>query len=110
MPPQVPNSSFSKSSVALQMRQSLCHRIPFKATQDLEPVSEHAFTVSSALVVKMKANMADAPYAFEKGRLTRWQFCLTYARIADFLPLVHHYLAASRLPAAERDEVLQVSP
>jgi len=31
-------------------------------------------------------------------------------QMADFLPVVHQYLAASRLPSNERDEALQVQP
>jgi hypothetical protein len=58
----------------------------------------------------MKANMADAPYAFEKGALTAWRFALAYAPLSGFMPLAHQYLAASRLPHAERDEALQARP
>lgn len=53
--------------------------------------------------------MADAPYAFERGGLTAWGFALAYAPLAGLMPLAHQYLAASRLPHAERDEALQVS-
>lgn len=59
-------------------------------------------------LVKMKANMADAPYLFEKGKATIWKFALSYGQMADFLPVVHQYLAASRMPPADRDAALQV--
>ena len=84
-------------------------RLPFKSTQDLEPQGRQTFSMTTALVIKMKANMADVPYVFEKGsKLTAWKFTLTYALMTDFLPLVHQYFAASRMPSAERDETLQV--
>ena len=60
-------------------------------------------------LVKMKANMADAPYLFEKGKATTWKFTLSYAQMADFLPVVHQYLAASRMDPADRDTALQVN-
>lgn len=65
--------------------------------------------MTTTLVIKMKANMADVPYVFEKRpKPTAWRFTLTYAQMPDFLPLVHQYFAASRMPSAERDESLQV--
>ena len=76
----------------------------------MEPEARQAFTLACSQVVKMKANMADAPYVFEKGGLTTWRFSLTYAQLSAFMPLAHPYLAASRLPYAERDEALQVLP
>ncbi|KAK9828528.1 hypothetical protein WJX72_000603 [[Myrmecia] bisecta] len=82
-------------------------RLPFLHTQHLEPTGKHSFTVATQLVVKMKANMADAPYAFEKHKLTSWVFKLSYASTDQFMPLAHQQLAASRLPYAERDEALQ---
>lgn len=56
----------------------------------------------------MKQNMVDAPYTFEKARATTWNFTLAYAQVGEFLPVVHQYLAASRLPYAEQEDALQV--
>lgn len=56
----------------------------------------------------MKANTADAPYVIQKGAPTHWQFNLTYATVDQFLVMAHEQLAASRLPYADRKEVLQV--
>lgn len=84
------------------------HRLPLKSTQNLEPTSERGFRLVTSALVKMKANMADAPYLFEKGKPTTWIFTLSYAQMADFLPIVHQYLASSRMPPAERDTALQV--
>ena len=39
---------------------------------------------------------------------TSWRFELPYAHMSAFMPLVHPYLAASRLPTAEREEALRV--
>ena len=91
--------------------ESLCdtpHRLPFKSAQNLEPTSKRGFLLMTTALVKMKANMADAPYLFEKGKATTWKFTLSYAQMADFLPIVHQYLAASRMAAADRETALQV--
>ncbi len=74
----------------------------------MEPEGKQSFGMATQLVVKMRANMADAPYVFEKGAITSWHFHLAYAQLSAFMPVAHHYLAASRLPYAERDEALQV--
>lgn len=76
--------------------------------QRMEPEGKQSFGMASQLVVKMRANMADAPYVFEKGVITNWHFHLTYAQLSAFMPIAHQYLAASRLPYSERDEALQV--
>ena len=77
--------------------------------QHMEPEGKQSFAMTTSLVVKMRANMADAPYTFEKGAVTSWRFSLAYAQLSAFMPLAHQYLAASRLPYAEREEALQVS-
>ncbi len=74
----------------------------------MEPEGKQSFGMATQLVVKMRANMADAPYVFEKGAITSWHFHLAYAQLSGFMPVAHHYLAASRLPYSERDEALQV--
>ena len=75
--------------------------------QHMEPEGKQSFAMSTSLVVKMRANMADAPYAFEKGAVTSWRFSLAYAQLSAFMPLAHQYLAASRLPYAEREEAFR---
>lgn len=77
--------------------------------QHMEPEGKQSFAMTTSLVVKMRANMADAPYTFEKGAVTSWRFSLAYAQLSAFMPLAHQYLAASRLPYAEREEALHVS-
>ncbi len=42
--------------------------------QRLEPEGRRAFALASSLVVKMRANMADAPYIFEKGQVGFLQY------------------------------------
>ena len=74
----------------------------------MEPEGKQSFAMATSLVVKMRANMADAPYTFQKGALTNWRFSLAYAQLSAFMPLAHQYLAASRLPYAEREEALHV--
>ena len=86
------------------------HRLPFAHAQQLEAESSSAFNFVSALFVKMKANMADAPYTFEKAAPSTWQFSLSYASLDTFLPQAHQCLAASRLPYGERDLALRVCP
>ena len=76
--------------------------------QHMEPEGRQSFTMATSLVVKMRANMTDAPYVFEKGTVRNWRFSLVYAQLSAFMPLAHQYLAASRLPYAEREEALQV--
>ena len=85
-------------------------RLPFAHAQQLDAESTSTFTFVSSLVVKMKANMADAPYTFEKAAPSAWQFSLSYASLDTFLPQAHQCLAASRLPCAERDLALTVRP
>jgi factor associated with neutral sphingomyelinase activation len=74
----------------------------------MEPQGKQAFAMATQLVVKMRANMMDAPYIFEKGSISNWLFTLSYAQLSAFMPTAHQYLAASRLPYSERDEALQV--
>ena len=76
--------------------------------QHMEPEGKQSFAMATSLVVKMRTNMADAPYTFEKGAVTNWRFSLAYAQLSAFMPLAHQYLAASRLPYSEREEALQV--
>ena len=83
-------------------------RIPFLSVQQLEGVGRSSLSLATTQVVKMKANMADAPYVVQKGALTHWQFALTYATVDQFLVMAHEQLAASRLPYADRKEALQV--
>ncbi|CAK0760340.1 hypothetical protein CVIRNUC_002763 [Coccomyxa viridis] len=83
-------------------------RLPMAQAQHMEPEGKQSFAMTTSLVVKMRANMADAPYTFEKGAVTNWRFSLAYAQLSAFMPLAHQYLAASRLPYAEREEALQV--
>ena len=87
---------------------SLCCRIPFISVQQLESISKSSITLATTQVVKMKANTADVPYVIQKGALTQWQFTLAYATVDQFLLMAHEQLAASRLPYADRKEVLQV--
>ena len=83
-------------------------RLPFLQVQQLEPQSRSAFTLVSSMVVKMKANMTDAPYVFERSKHTQWHFTLAYAQLSALMPVAHQYLAACRLPYEERNEALQV--
>ena len=87
----------------------LLRRLPMAQAQHMEPEGKQSFAMTTSLVVKMRANMADAPYTFEKGAVTKWRFSLAYAQLSAFMPLAHQYLAASRLPYAEREEALQAS-
>ena len=54
----------------------------------------------------MKANAADEPYIFEKGRSSSWNFKLTYAALADFMPLAQRMLVASRLSILDQEALL----
>lgn len=90
--------------------QAPVHRLPFAHAQQLEAESTSAILLVSSLVVKMKANMADAPYTFEKAAPSTWHFALSYASLDTFLPQAHQCLAASRLPYGERDLALRVRP
>jgi len=88
-------------------KSELC-RLPMAQVQHMEPEGKQSFAMATSLVVKMRANMADAPYTFEKGAVTNWRFSLVYAQLSAFMPLAHQYLAASRLLYSEREEALQV--
>jgi hypothetical protein len=76
--------------------------------QRLEPTGKRSFAVACGIVVKMKADMVDAPYVFERGRPTTWIYHLAYAPLEAFMPLAHEQLAYSRLPYVEREDALQV--
>lgn len=88
-------------------REKTC-RLPMAQVQHMEPEGKQSFAMATSLMVKVRANMADAPYIFEKGAVTNWRFSLAYAQLSAFMPLAHQYLAASRLPYSEREEALQV--
>ncbi len=45
------------------------HRLPFKDTESLEASSGTGFTMRVTSVTKMKANMEEVPYVFEKGQV-----------------------------------------
>ncbi len=82
-------------------------RLPFAHVQRLEPAGKRGLVATAAQVAKMKANMADAAYVIERTRATTWHFALAYVNTAAVAPLVNRYLAASRLPYAERASTLQ---
>ena len=88
----------------------MTRRLPFAAVQRLEPEGKRGFAVASAQVIKVKANMADAAYVVDRGRTATWHFALAYVTAAAVTPLLHRYLAASRLPYAERASSLQARP
>lgn len=85
----------------------LC-RLPFEHTLRLEGEGKRSFVLTSAVVIKMKANMADAPYLVEKQQSSRWHFALAYANTDSFLPLAHQCLTACKLPYADRELALTV--
>ena len=76
--------------------------------QSLEAGGKRNFRLVTTQTIKMKANMVDAPYIVEKGRTSQWKFSLACGHMADFLPMVHQYLAASRLGHYDREDALQV--
>jgi len=88
----------------------VARRLPFAAVQRLEPEGKRGFAAASSQVIKVKANMADAAYLVDRGRTATWHFALAYVTAAAVTPLLHRYLAASRLPYAERASSLQARP
>lgn len=60
-------------------------------------------------VVKMRANMADVPYVFERASGSVWHFSLAYSTLASLLPLAQELLALAKQPARQRAPVLEVS-
>ena len=91
---------------------ALCCRLPFQHVEGLEGAGERRLSVSASRLVKMRANAADAPYTVERsaagsGPLV-WEFELSYATLEAVMPLAQQMMVASRLPAAEQDEFLQV--
>ena len=81
-------------------------RLPFAHVQSLAPTGEAGVELVASQCTRMKACMVDAPYSFDRGPNTAWAFQLPYARLDAVLPLAHTYLAASRLPYAERGPAL----
>ena len=88
-------------------RGATARRLPFAQVQRLEAAGKAGLVVSSAQVVKMKANMADAAYVVDRARAATWRFDMTYVPAGTVVPLLHRYLSASKLPYAERASTLQ---
>ena len=93
----------------VELRRRQLYRLPFKLMQSLEAGGRRMFKLVTGQVIKMKANMVDAPYVVERGSMSHWTFSLACGHMSDFLPVVHQYLAASRLPHYDAEEALQVS-
>ena len=81
-------------------------RLPFAHVQSLAPVGSTAFELVATQSARMRAHVADAPYAFDRGPPTAWTFSLPYAPLDAVLPAAHTYLAAAKLPYAERGPAL----
>lgn len=56
----------------------------------------------------MRPNNLDVPYGTHKGKAVLWQFSLPYAPLDEFMLPAQKQLAMSRLPRAEREDLLQV--
>ena len=82
-------------------------RLPFQYLEQLEGIGRSDLAVVALRWYKMKGNAADEPYVYEKGRSSGWTFSLTYAALADFMPLAQRMLVASRLPPSEQETMLQ---
>ena len=81
-------------------------RLPFQYLEQLEGVGKQEVGAVAERWYKMKANAADEPYVFEKNRTSTWKFKLTYAALADFMPLAQRILLASRLPSTDQESFL----
>lgn len=83
-------------------------RIPFTHVQELEFTDSKSFRIISTLLTTMRPNNLDVPYGTHKGKAVLWQFSLPYAPLDDFMLQAQKQLAMSRLPRAEREDLLQV--
>ncbi|KAL4553379.1 hypothetical protein Ndes2526B_g03242 [Nannochloris sp. 'desiccata'] len=81
-------------------------RLPFQFLEQLEGLGKQQLAAVALRWYKMKANAADEPYIFEKGRSSSWNFKLIYAALADFMPLAQRMLVASRLPLTDQEALL----
>lgn len=91
-------------------------RLPFQFVEGMEGAGERRLLVTTTRVVKMRGNAADTPYVVERAgngsaphpQPLQWEFELSYARLEGVMPLAQQMMVASRLPAAEQEEFLQV--
>lgn len=90
-------------------------RLPFQYVEGMEGSGERRLLVAATRVIKMRANAADAPYVVERAgpgeahpAALHWEFELSYTRLEGVVPLAQRMMVASRLPAAEQEEFLQV--
>lgn len=110
-------------------------RLPFACIEGLEGSGDRRLVLTASRLIRMRANAADAPYAVDKAgqaatgggggppspavppqhtqqagqaRLFHWEFDLAYATLEGVMPLAQQMMVASRLPAGEQEEFLQV--
>lgn len=69
------------------------------------PANAHA---CAGDVVKMRANLAEVPYVFERSTGTAWSFTLLYSPLTALLPMAQELAAAARKPQRERNAILEV--
>lgn len=81
-------------------------RLPFQYLEQLEGIGKQELAAVALRWYKMKANAADEPYIFEKGRSSSWNFRLTYAALSDCMPLAQRMLVASRLSKTDQEALL----
>jgi hypothetical protein len=103
VPPRLPPTPTHRTPSSQHTR-----RLPFSHVQALEGRHGATVAVVAQRLVKMKANAADAPYAFERGAPSAWEFELAYGRMDDFMPLAQQMLVASRLGRVEQEAFLGV--
>ncbi|KAK9825768.1 hypothetical protein WJX74_006071 [Apatococcus lobatus] len=82
-------------------------RIPFTHVQELEFTDSKSFRIISTMLTTMRPNNLDVPYGTHKGKAVSWQFSLPYAPLDEFMLQAQKQLALSRLPRAEREDLLQ---
>ena len=83
-------------------------RIPFTHVQELEFTDPKSFRIISTLMTTMRPSNLDVPYGTHKGQAVLWHFSLPYAPLDEFMLQAQKQLAMSRLPRAEREDLLQV--
>ena len=86
-------------------------RLPLREVREMEAGvgGERGFAVATGECTQMKANGQDAPYVTSRGTPARWHFRLSYTPLAEFLPMLHQALAASRLDAGERQALVRAA-
>lgn len=84
-------------------------RLPFDSIQQLELCEAKSFMLATNQVVKMKVDLQDTPYVFERGPLSTWFFTLPYAPTNTFMMAAQAQLLTANMKPNDRLEAVEAA-